>query len=181
MIKEVIVVEGKDDITAVKRAVSAEVIATNGYGFPHFVKERIRKASETKGIIILTDPDYAGKKIRSEVAAIARNCKHAFITQEEGFKNGDIGVENASPDAIRKALNRARCETEPESFEFTMNDLVQNNLIMGSGSKERRIAIGEALGIGYTNAKQFLSRLNHYGITRKEFDDEVEKLNQNMR
>ena len=54
MIKEVIVVEGKDDITAVKRAVSAEVIATNGYGFPHFVKERIRKASETKGIIIKT-------------------------------------------------------------------------------------------------------------------------------
>ena len=177
MIKEVIVVEGKDDITAVKRAVSAEVIATNGYGFPHFVKERIRKASETKGIIILTDPDYAGKKIRSEVAAIARNCKHAFITQEEGMKNGDIGVENASPDAIRKALNRARCETETESFEFTMNDLVQNNLIMGSGAKERRIAVGEALGIGYTNAKQFLSRLNHYGITRKEFDDEIEKVN----
>ena len=47
------------------------------------------------------------------------------------------------------------------SFEFTMNDLVQNNLIMGSGAKERRIAVGEALGIGYTNAKQFLSRLNH--------------------
>ena len=31
MIKEVIVVEGRDDITAVKRAVEAEVIAVGGF------------------------------------------------------------------------------------------------------------------------------------------------------
>ena len=33
MIKEVIVVEGKDDITAVKAAVECEVIATGGFRF----------------------------------------------------------------------------------------------------------------------------------------------------
>ena len=32
MIKEVIVVEGRDDIAAVKRAVDAELIATSGLG-----------------------------------------------------------------------------------------------------------------------------------------------------
>lgn len=85
-----IVVEGKDDITAVKRAVQAEIIATNGYGFPRYVKERIKKAAETKGIIVLTDPDYAGERIRGEVTKLVKNCKHAFITQEEGLKNGDI-------------------------------------------------------------------------------------------
>ena len=31
-IKEIIVVEGKDDISAVKKAVSAEVISVNGFG-----------------------------------------------------------------------------------------------------------------------------------------------------
>ncbi len=176
VIKEVIVVEGKDDITAVKRAVDAEIIATNGYGFPHFVKERIKKAAKTKGIIILTDPDYAGKRIRNEVASLVDNCKHAFISQEEGSKNGDIGVENAQPEVIRQALQKARCQMEDSAEEFSMQDLIKNNLIMGSGAKERRIAVGEALGIGYTNAKQFLARLNHYGITREEFEEELKKL-----
>ena len=31
-------------------------------------------------------------------------------------------------------------------------------------------AIGAALGIGYGNAKQFLRRLNHYGVTRSEWE-----------
>lgn len=33
MIKELIVVEGKDDIRAVKAALECEVIATNGFGY----------------------------------------------------------------------------------------------------------------------------------------------------
>ena len=35
MIKEIIVVEGKSDISAVKRAVDAQVIATSGMGLNH--------------------------------------------------------------------------------------------------------------------------------------------------
>lgn len=34
MIKEIIVVEGRDDVTAVKRALDAELITTGGFGFP---------------------------------------------------------------------------------------------------------------------------------------------------
>ena len=33
MIKEVIVVEGKDDVAAVKAAIDAEIIITNGFGY----------------------------------------------------------------------------------------------------------------------------------------------------
>ena len=40
MIKEVIVVEGRDDIRAVKRAFDCELIATGGFGFPKGVMER---------------------------------------------------------------------------------------------------------------------------------------------
>ena len=48
MIKEVIVVEGKDDISAVKKAVDAEVIATNGYGFPKGVVEKIKDNNDER-------------------------------------------------------------------------------------------------------------------------------------
>lgn len=49
MIKEVIVVEGRDDIRAVKRAFDCELIATGGFGFPKGVMERIKTAKEKRG------------------------------------------------------------------------------------------------------------------------------------
>lgn len=170
MIKEIIVVEGKDDISAVKKAVEAELIATNGYGFPKYVRERIAKASQTKGVIVLTDPDYAGEKIRREVAKIAKGCKHAYIPRDLATKNNDIGVENASPEAILSALSKARCVQIKKSAEFLMADMLAHGLTTVENSVERRDKVGRELGIGYGNTKQFLSRLNNYGITREEFE-----------
>jgi ribonuclease M5 len=62
LIKEVIVVEGRDDITAVKRAVDAEVIAVGGFGINRKVIQRIQEAQKRKGVIVLTDPDFAGER-----------------------------------------------------------------------------------------------------------------------
>lgn len=169
LIKEVIVVEGKDDISAVKKAVDAELIATNGFGFPSYVKERIKKAHKSKGIIVLTDPDYAGEKIRREVEKLAPGCKHAFIPRENAIKGNDIGVENAKPEAILQALKLARCSVVERSYTFTNKDLLEYNLLLGENSSFRRDEIGKILGIGYANAKQFLARINNYGITKEEF------------
>ncbi|MCQ2553838.1 MAG: ribonuclease M5, partial [Clostridia bacterium] len=58
-IKETIVVEGKDDETAVLAAVDANIIITHGYGIRPQTIELIKKAYETTGIIIFTDPDHA--------------------------------------------------------------------------------------------------------------------------
>lgn len=177
LIKEVIVVEGKDDISAVKKAVDAEMIATNGFGFPRHVKERIIKVSKTRGIIILTDPDYAGEKIRKEIAGLVGDCKHAYIPRDLATKGDDIGVENAKPEAIIEALKKARCQTTTKREEFTNRDLISNDLLMGENSSYRRDLIGQELGIGYANGKQFLSRLNNYGITREEFINALDSIN----
>ena len=36
--------------------------------------------------------------------------------------------------------------------------------------------MGQLLGIGYGNAKQFLSRLNNYGVTREEFEKALKEI-----
>lgn len=180
MIKEVIVVEGKDDISAVKKAVDAEIIATNGFGFPKNVKERIQKAAQTRGIIVLTDPDYAGEKIRKEIINFVGECKHAYIPRDLAIKGDDIGVENASPEAIIMALENARYQKISKRIEFTNKDLIDNDLLMNADSRIRRDLVGQSLGIGYANAKQFLSRLNNYGITREEFTRAVMAINREI-
>jgi ribonuclease M5 len=169
VIKEVIVVEGRDDVTAVKKAVDAEVIAVGGFGINGKVIGRIKEAQKRQGIIVLTDPDFAGEKIRKIISKRVPEAKHAYISRAEGTKEDDIGVENASSEAIMRALKSAKCEVKEKREEFTMQDLFFFKLMGDNKSKERREALGKALGIGYGNAAQFLARLNNYGITKEEF------------
>ena len=159
MIKEIIVVEGRDDVTAVKRALDAELITTGGFGFPKGVMERIKAAQKRRGVIIFTDPDFAGEKIRKKIAAEVPGCKHAFLPREEAKKDGDIGIENASPKSILAALERVRTESTEKREEFKQVDLIRNGLIGNEDASHRRDELGKILGIGYGNAKQVLSRL----------------------
>ena len=169
MIQEVIVVEGKQDAVRVKQAVAAEVITTGGFALTPQTLERIRQADEKRGIIILTDPDFTGERIRDFLRRRFPRAKHAFVPRLDATANGDVGIEQASVEAIRAALSKVRWAVYQPAAVFTMADMVQGGLSCHRDAAVRRAAVGAALGIGYSNAKQFLYRLNHYGVDRAEF------------
>lgn len=175
MIEEVILVEGKDDITAVKAAVDAEVICTGGFGYKKELVKTLKSINQKRGIIILTDPDHAGNQIRRDIERQIGPCKHAFLPQEKSLKKGDIGVENATKEDIRIALNKARPNKVERGEEFSKEELLALNLIGGSDSADRRKKLGDFLGIGKCNSKQFQNRLNNFGISREEFEDALER------
>lgn len=176
MIKEIIVVEGRDDVTAVKQAVDAEVIAVHGFGMDADSIHRIQTAGAQRGVIVLTDPDHAGETIRRRIESIYPGVRHAYIMRKEGMRKGDIGVENASPEAIRRALANAHASTCEARHEFTTKDLLTHGLMGAANSKERRQELGKRLGIGYGSASTLLARLNNYGISRADFESAAEKL-----
>ena len=176
MIKEVLVVEGKMDVVAINKAVEADCIITEGFNLLPKTIKNIRAAYEKRGIIILTDPDSAGERIRTYLTRRFPNAKHAFVPCEEATANDDIGIEQASPEAIRKALAKVRTMNWKPS-EFSATDLILNRLNGFANSGVRRAKLGAILGIGFANAKTFLRRLNNYGITRDEFNQALAKLN----
>lgn len=167
-IREVIVVEGRDDTAAVRRALDAETIETHGFGMSEEMWARIDAAHRSRGIIVFTDPDYAGEQIRRKITERYPDAGQAYLPRQEALKNGDIGVENAGADAIREALSKAHRRTDTED-RFSMEDLAEAGLVGTAGSRERRRKVCETLGIGYGNAAAALARLNGYGITREEF------------
>ena len=169
-IQEIIIVEGRDDISAVKAAVDAEVIQVNGFAIRKKGNiDKIKKAYENKGIILLTDPDYAGNDIRNFLQRNFPKAKNAYISREEGKKDGDIGVENASPESIVRALQLAKCTLESSvQEEFSIHFLYELDLVGHPLSKLFREIFTSILGIGYSNGKQLLSKLNRYGISREE-------------
>lgn len=170
MIKEVIVVEGKNDVHAVKRAVEADCLTTGGFGLSSYSLEKIQQAYMKRGLIVLTDPDSAGERIRSFLSKRFPEAKHAFVPKEDAMAKNDIGIEQASPEAIRAALAKVRYMDWEPSNEFSMADLMRAGLNGTSDSSAIRAIVGSKLGIGYANAKTFLQRLNHYGVTRVEFE-----------
>lgn len=177
LLKEVIVAEGKQDVVAIKKAVDAEVITTGGFTLNKHTLEKIKIAYEKRGIIILTDPDGAGERIRKYLADRFPEAKHAFIPRLQAFKNNDIGVEQASPESIQAALAKVRTQNIHNKQEFSQQDLLINDLVGVSQASARRDRLGELLGIGYANAKQFVYRLNNYGVTRVELESALLILN----
>lgn len=176
-INEIIVVEGKDDVSAVKKAVDAEILMTNGYSLDKRARDLIKAASLRKKLIILTDSDYAGEVIRKRVEKLvgSENVAHAFLSREVSTKDGDIGVENASPESIAESLSKVRFTKKDKEDIFTQKDMLYNDLVGGNNSSNKRDFVGKLLGVGYCNAKQFLSRLNTFDITREEFNDALNK------
>ncbi len=174
MLKEIIVVEGRDDQAAVNRAIEADTIATHGFGIRKETWDLMERAYSERGVIIFTDPDFSGEEIRKKLNAKFPNAKNAYLGVEEATKKGNIGIENASAENIRKALDSARCTLMEKRQEFTLEDMRKYDLSGGQGAAEKRAKLGKALGIGYGNSQTFLKKLNQFGISRQEFLDRID-------
>lgn len=174
-IKEIIVVEGKDDTRAIQNAVHADTIETNGSAVTNETIEKIKHAQKVRGVIILTDPDYPGEKIRKIITEHVPGCKHAFIDKKMAIAdNGKgLGVEHASPETIQEALKDAQIMHNESQELITKIDLIEAGLIGLPQSKARRERLGQILKIGYTNGKQLHKRLQMFQIEKDTFDEAV--------
>lgn len=82
-INEFIVVEGRDDTERVKTAVECDTIETNGSAINQETLDVIRHVQESRGVIVLTDPDFPGDKIRHTIRDNVPGVKHAYLDKEK--------------------------------------------------------------------------------------------------
>lgn len=176
-IPEVIVVEGKDDTANLKRYYEVDTYETRGSAINQDDLERIAKLQELRGVIVFTDPDYNGERIRKIIMQEIPQAKHAFLNRGEAVpksktKGRSLGVEHASFEDLEKALSGLVGSYEDEHFfDITKFDLMRLGLLMGKDSRKRREYLGEALRIGYCNGKQLLKRLELFGVSLAEVED----------
>jgi ribonuclease M5 len=170
--REVVVVEGKDDVAAVRKTCQVSTITTSGLGISREIIEEIRQAQARCGVIVLTDPDSPGAKIRQIINQAVPGCQQAYIYKERQDKRRPVGVEYASPAEILAALKEAKATAAPPGPPaFTLADLVALGLAGSPAAQARRDRAAKRLGLGLTNSKQFLRRLNSYGISRQALLD----------
>jgi ribonuclease M5 len=186
MIQELIVVEGKNDAHAVRNALGeVDILWTEGYGLTLEKLNYITEVAKRRGVIVFTDPDSVGEQIRERIRRHVPEVKHVYLSKGDARskKNDDIGVENAQPEEIRRAFRHIWTDKSIETVckknqleILNLNDLFEAGLTGYPDSSDRRLAVGRLLGIGDTNAKQFLQRLNRFGISRSEFEQAVREV-----
>ena len=174
-ISEVIVVEGKNDIMAVKRAVDAFVISTSGSGISKELLIMLEKLHEERGIIVLTDPDGPGEKIRAIITEHIPTAHHAFIVKNDAIANNDVGIEHASVEAIRNSL-KDKITYQDRKSDITQDDLIALQLVGAERSKEYRTKLCTELKITYSNGKTLLKRLQLLDIDKKELETLMEDI-----
>lgn len=167
MIKEVIVVEGKNDTKRLKTFFDCETIETHGLGLNKETIEFIKQMQEKRGIILFLDPDSPGEKIRNRLNSEIPDLKNAFILKEDGRTKKKVGIEHASYEVLKEALDNLVTYGEYDN-NLNMADLNELGLMGDDNSKEKRLIISKHFHIGKCNGKTMLKRLNLLGIKKED-------------
>jgi ribonuclease M5 len=177
-IKEIIVVEGKSDTIAIRRATGADTIETNGSAIDDETLARIQHALETRGVIVFTDPDYPGRRIRSIIEERIPGVKHAFLEKKLTIaKNGKgVGIEHAADEDIREALRSVYSIDDQPTVAISLADLMEARLMGHPDAKRRRERLGELLQIGHVNGKGLKKRLEMFRIGQDRLEEALQVL-----
>lgn len=177
-IKEIIVVEGKSDTNRLKDCFGdIDTIETTGSALDEETIKQIKIANEKRGVIIFTDPDFNGNRLRTIIQKAVPNAKQAFLPRDKAVpkhSDGSLGIEHARDEDIKAALAAVYTKTDAKFRDYDQDDMVDLGLVGDPDSHQRRLAVGSELKIGYTNAKQFLNRLNMFQVAPKDLVAAVE-------
>lgn len=166
----IIVVEGQTDKALIASFLDAEVVTVNGSAVSRETLEYLQEASKTREIVVLTDPDSPGKRVRDVIASCVPNVKHAFIPKEKAIKHGKVGVAESDKDTILASLENLIPNNPKNAGTLVYSDLLSLSLV-GPGSKENRERIAEKFRLGHCNGKTLLQRLNALNISIQELKE----------
>jgi ribonuclease M5 len=193
-IKEVIIVEGKYDKIKLSSIIDGLIIETDGFSIFNNKDQLalIRKLAKTKGILILTDSDGAGFKIRNFLrgAVPTESVKHAYIPDILGkekrktqlSKEGKLGVEGISKEIIIEALTKSGvfCEEKDNiSPKITKTDLYSDGLSGCTDSFEKRRQLLKLLDLPERLTANSLLQVLNAMITYEEYRGYIAKLQKN--
>ncbi len=190
-IDRLVIVEGKYDKIKLEAVIDAEILITGGFSVFNDKEKRryIKDCANSRGILIVTDSDNAGFKIRNFVRDIAGdenviNCYIPEIHGKEARKDkpsaeGTLGVEGLDVSVIKKALDDCGALDGKRKicYKFETADLYELGLIGTPDSAWRRDKIKKELSLPKAmNNTLFLKALS-YRVTKEELENLIKEKN----
>ena len=176
-INELIVVEGKSDIDFLSSFLDADFYQVHGSAISNEDIDFLSKVEKTRGIIILTDPDFPGLQIRHKIKEKIPSAKEAFVRKEVSIKHHKVGVAESTKEEVISSLENVISFSKKESKNAIRNsDLIELGLNGGENSSVLRKKLCDKLHLGFSNSKNLLLKLNSIEISKEELNNIVEGL-----
>ena len=164
----VLLVEGKEDASYLSNYIASEIVVINGFD----IKDSLISYLKNKRVIILTDPDEAGLKIREKLNKKLSNVVNVEIDINKCSRGVKNGVAECQIDEIMDILSPFFIEDPQSDPLVTPNDL----FVLGiSENKNLRQFVCKELALGKCNNKTLLKRLNLNHIKVEELEKIVKK------
>ena len=194
-IRKPIIVEGRYDKIKLDSLFEADVIPTDGFRIfkePERL-ELIRRLAQRTGIIVLTDSDVAGFKIRSHISSAVppEQITHIYIPDIAGKERrklhpsaeGTLGVEGVPAQVILDAFRAAgELDGEPPAPDrpITRIDLYEDGVTGGPGSRSVRAALIARLSLpARLGTGGLLAMLNRL-LTHSQYQQLLEELREEL-
>lgn len=181
-LNQVLIVEGKYDAAKLSELVDGLILTTNGFSvFTDAEKQQlIVELGRRRGLLILTDSDAAGFRIRRFLNDIAQGLpvKNLYIPSVSGKesrkphpgKEGLLGVEGMDAALLRRLLAAVgEAEAAPRSGSpITYADLYELGISGTQGAAERRRGLLQRTGLPLRLGKRALLQVLNSLYTREE-------------
>ena len=192
-IKETIVVEGKFDKEQLEKVTDAPIICTGGFSLytNKNIINSIRRMAQKTGIIILTDSDQAGFRIRNYIKQCVGNrgvVKHAYIPTVKGKekrktvsgKEGLLGVEGMTEELLSEILKNVTEVGElPERRAdeiITKTTFYEDGLSGKEDSADLRKKLSKELGLPLRISANSLIEVLNTAFTIDEYRKAMDKI-----
>lgn len=191
-LRQALLVEGKYDAARLHNLVAGTILTTDGFRVmkDHALQAMLKQVAHTQGLIILTDSDAAGFKIRHFVTGLvgAEHVVQAYVPaipgketrKAEPGKEGLLGVEGISDDLILQGLQDAlknvsdkADETSRQANPITYTDLYEWGISGTANSAQRRRDLLRRLGLPPRLSKKELLQVLSTLYTRESLEQQI--------
>lgn len=175
---KIIVVEGRSDTNKLGEVFpKINTFETSGLGLTPDMLDELGVISDKNNaeIVIFTDPDVPGEKIRSLVLKRFPEARNAYLPQIQSISKNrkKVGIEHARKENIIRALSNLKVSNPNAKEEYTLVELIDLGIYK---NKEKRNKFAKILGIAEGNNKKILKQLNNYGIPREKIIQAIKQI-----
>ena len=171
LIDKIIIVEGKEDASYLSSFIEAEYIFTNGYDIPNEEIEYVNEASKHKEILVLVDPDKAGREIENRLKEKLINATYINVDISRCIRGKKDGVAECEQEEIIKVLkphfsSKHTQKVRKNPINFSKLDLTD---------KELRDYLSKKYHLGNCNLKKLIRRIETLEISSSEIEESIKE------
>ena len=170
-INKIIVAEGKEDVSYLSSFIEAEYVITNGYDIPKEELEYLVTASKHKEILVLVDPDEAGRDIEEKLRFVLPKATYITININMCLRGKKNGVAECEQEEILRVLKPHFSSKNQQKIRKLQGNLSKLDFT----SKDLREHLSQKFHLGKCNLKKIIARIETLEISTEEIEKAIKE------